>query len=209
MAERPARRRLSQSERENQIIQATIRIIAERGYAAASLEAVAEVAEVSKGLISHYFGSRETLMRRTAEEALGEIRRAVADSVDMYAPLPQVLRETILAAALLSQNHTARLRALQQIVLNLRDSEGAQILTVHDYEDTYASQEEMFRRGQDSGDIRSDLDPRILAVSYQGAVDGMLAYLDAHPSVDPHHYAAQFATAFLEGLQVGRRHDSG
>lgn len=49
--------------------------------------------------------------------------------------------------------------------------------------------------------------PLVLRETILGAVDGMLAYLDAHPSVDPRHYAAQFATAFLEGLGAGN--DSG
>jgi len=51
-------------------------------------------------------------------------------------------------------------------------------------------------------DLERRLDPRVMAVTYQGAVDTMLAYLEAHPDVDPGAYAAALAEVLLDGMQA-------
>ena len=60
-------------------------------------------------------------------------------------------------------------------------------------------QEAIFRRGQQQGDLRDTLDPRLLAVTYQGAVDSMLAYLDAYPETDAERHAETVAEILLSG----------
>lgn len=200
-AQRPPRRRLSRVEREHQIINATMRVITDGGYGPASFELIAETAEVSKGLISHYFGSRDDLMRRTAERALTELRLAVAAHISTEAPVPEQIRAAIIAAADLPRTHSTQWRSLNQIVANLRGPDGRRLITLHDYEETYSSQERMFRLGQDAGEFRSDLDPRVVAVTYQGCVDAMLDYLDFYPDTDAHQYATQVADLFLAGLR--------
>lgn len=194
------RQRLSRAEREQQIIEAAMRVIAADGYNAGSLELIAETAGVSKGLVSHYFSGRDDLMRRTAERALADLRLAVARHLDPDDPAPAQVRAAILAAADLPREHAVQWRSLNQIVLNLRGPDGRQQATLHDYEATYLSQEQMFRRGQEAGDFRADLDPRVVAVTYQGAVDAMLAYLDCYPETDVHRFATQVADLFLQGL---------
>lgn len=41
-----------------------------------------------------------------------------------------------------------------------------------------------------------------MAVTYQGAVDTMLAYLQAHPDADPARHAPALADLLLEGFAV-------
>ncbi|WP_207888954.1 hypothetical protein, partial [Pseudomonas sp. 100_A] len=113
--------------------------------------------------------------------------------------VPQVIRAAVHAAAQLRVTHGAERRALQEIVLNLRHPDGRLKVGVSDYDDTYQSQAAIFRRGQDDGDIRPELDPLTLAVTYQGAVDAMLTYLDAHTDVDPDRYADTVAGILLDG----------
>jgi hypothetical protein len=67
-----------------------------------------------------------------------------------------------------------------------------------DLNDLYAAQEGIFRRGQQNGQFRHTLDPRLLAVTYQGAVDSMLGYLDAYPETD-----AELANTVAEVLLGG------
>jgi hypothetical protein len=74
----------------------------------------------------------------------------------------------------------------------LRDTAGRPVFTLDHYESIYQSQEELFRRGQDEGSLRR-FDPRVMAVTYQGAVDMMLAYLANRPDVDPEAYGAELA----------------
>ena len=40
-----------------------------------------------------------------------------------------------------------------------------------------------------------------MAVTYQGAIDTMLAYLDAHPDADPSAYAGTLADLLLNAMR--------
>ena len=64
-----------------------------------------------------------------------------------------------------------------------------------------SSQELLFRRGQAEGSL-GDFDPRVMAVTYQGSIDVMIAYLEDHPEVDPGAYAAELAEILLSGMQA-------
>ncbi len=194
------RRRRSAEERRDQLIAATVDVVAEVGYVNASADAVARRAGVSKGLLWHYFADRDELMEMTARRILVDLRRAVAADLDLSAPVPDLVRAAIRRAAALRRTHDAPLRAIQQIVANLRSADGTPRLRITDYDETHAGQAEIFRRGQREGDIRPGLDPRLLAVTYQGAVDTMLAYLDAHPEADDEQHATTVADILLGGM---------
>ncbi|SIR79925.1 TetR/AcrR family transcriptional regulator [Williamsia sterculiae] len=198
------RQRLSAEQRREQIVSATVSVLAEHGFRGTSVDAIAQRAGVSKGLMWHYFEDRDDLMVRTAEHALLELRHAVAARIDLTAPAPDVIRAAIHGAAHTRDTHGAQRRALDEIVNNLRTAEGSARFTLRDYEDMYLAQERIFRRGQDDGDFRAALNPRALAVTYQGAVDAMLGYLDAHPDVDADGYAATVADILLDGIVRSR-----
>ena len=61
MNEERTRRRLPRGEREQQIIDCAIRVFARRGYSAASVDEIAELAGVSKPLVYLYLESKEGL----------------------------------------------------------------------------------------------------------------------------------------------------
>ena len=194
------RRRRSADERRDQLVAAAVEVVAEVGYLNASADAVARRAGVSKGLLWHYFADRDELMETAARRTLVDLRTAVAVDLDLSAPVPQVIRAAIRRAAGLRRTHGAALRAIQQIVANLRDADGTPRFRITDYDETHAEQARIFRRGQEDGDIRPGLDPLLLAGTYQGSVDTMLAYLDAHPDVDDDRVAAAVADILLDGM---------
>jgi AcrR family transcriptional regulator len=170
------------------------------GHRGATADAIVARAEVSKGLLWRYFTDLDELMVHTARRTLSAISRDIGAQLDLTAPAPVVIREAIHCAAGLLRTHVAELSALRQIVANLRTADGSQRLTLGEYEALYTAQEAIFRRGQEEGDIRDTFDPRLLAVTYQGAVDAMLDYLRAHPDVDPDRYATTVAEVLLGGI---------
>jgi AcrR family transcriptional regulator len=195
-----SRQRLDPERRRDLLIDATVAILASSGYEAASVNAVARQAGVSKGLMWRYFTDREDLMVQTAQRALVAVRDAVAGATDLSAPAPDVIRAAVRRAAGLLATHRAELIALREIVANLRRADGAPRFDLRDYEETYRGQEGIFRRGQDEGSLDPNVDTRLMAVTYQGAVDGMLTYLEVHPDVDPDTYAVGLAELLLGGF---------
>jgi AcrR family transcriptional regulator len=194
------RRRLGEDERREQIIGGCVEVLAGEGYRNASLARIAQAAGVSKGLISHYFGDRETLMEQTAIAIVAHMRSHVGAAVDLTAEVPEILRAAIRYASQVRQTHSRELRAVDQIAHNLRRADGAPRLDLTAYEDTYQAQEQLLMRGQQEGSLR-DFDTRIMAVTYQGAVDTMIAYLDAHPEADAYAYADALTDLLLRAIR--------
>ena len=176
-----------------------VEVLAREGYRHASLARIAEVAGVSKGLVSHYFANKEALMEQTALATVGFLRAEIRSGLDLTASVPDIIRAALRYASQLRHTHATELRALDQIVHNLHGPDGAPRLDLRAYEDTYRDEEQLFRRGQRDGTLR-DFDTRVMAVTYQGAIDTMLAYLDAHPDTDPHTYADALADLLLHAI---------
>ncbi len=186
--ERP-RRRLSAQARRTQLVEAAVVVVASTGYQRTGADAVVARAGVSKGLLWHYFEGLEDLMLATAEHCFATLTSAVVDGLDRSLPVPDLLRAAIHAASRLPASHRDEIAALRQIVTNLRRPDGSPRLDETAYDDLYAGQAELFRAGQRDGDIRPGLDPVLLSVTYQAAVDGMITHLHRHPEVDAERYA--------------------
>lgn len=199
MARVATRRRLSEEERRAQILAATIEVVAERGFEAASASSIAAHAGLSKGLIWHYFADKRDLMRQAVLETVRLIRDEVATSVEPGTPVPDAVRTYVRTVASAKRDHPAEFRAMERITTRLVEPDGTPSFTHEDYEELYRGQEELFRRGQDAGDFR-DFDTRVMAVTYQAAIDGMHAYLDAHPDVDADTYATALADLLLAAM---------
>jgi AcrR family transcriptional regulator len=92
----PAYNRLDVDERRRQLLVAGGRIFSDRPYDEVSMSDIAQEAGISKGLLYHYFPSKQALFRATLEAAAGELamqvapdlslppRERVAQSIDAY-----------------------------------------------------------------------------------------------------------------------------
>jgi AcrR family transcriptional regulator len=196
---RPARRRLSEDERRAQILRATIEVVADRGFEAASASLIAARAGVSKGLIWHYFAGKNDLMKQAVLETVRRIRDEVAAAVDPATPVPDTIRTYIRTVASVRRTRPDEFRGMDRIVRRLEEPDGTPAFSLHDYEELYQGQQSLFRRGQAEGHFR-DIDTRVMAITYQAAVDAMLSYLDSHPDTDIDQYADALADLLLAAL---------
>lgn len=179
---------------------ATLEVVAALGYAATGADAIAATAGVSKGLLWHYYDDLGALMAAAARRGFSQLETAVVSSLDLQAPVPDLLRAAIRRAARLPSTHPRQLAAIRQIVNGLRRPDGSPVLTQDEYAELYAAQERLLRRGQADGTIRPDLDARLLAITYQGTVDAMISHLQQNPDIAPEALAELTATVLLDGL---------
>jgi AcrR family transcriptional regulator len=203
---RPARgprQRLSEDQRRKQIMAAAVDEVAACGYEGASLTRIAARADVAKGLVWRYFTGKDELMEATATATMAAMRADIVDALDLDQPVPDIIRAALRLAAAQVLTRRNELVALNRIVHNLHGPDGGERVTAGFYEETYLGQEELFRRGQAEGSL-CDFDARVMAVTYQGSIDVMLAYLEEHPDVDPHAHAAELAEILLGGMQARR-----
>lgn len=92
MAEPTRRIRLTRAERERQILDAASAVFAERGYAGASMEAVAERVGVTKPVLYTHFGSKEGLLLACVGRARRELLEATSAAVQAAGTPEEMLR---------------------------------------------------------------------------------------------------------------------
>lgn len=72
-----------------QIIDAAFELFAKQGYTTTSISSVARKAEISKGLIYHYFDSKETILSAIFDQ-LVDIGNAVLEFPDDFTPVDKI-----------------------------------------------------------------------------------------------------------------------
>ena len=83
--------------REQQMLEVAERAFAERGFHAASVDAIAEASGITKPMVYAYFGSKEGLYKACMERARVRLLAALQDGVDTSAPPDQQLWHGLLA----------------------------------------------------------------------------------------------------------------
>ncbi|MEU6700642.1 helix-turn-helix domain-containing protein [Pseudonocardia sp. NPDC046786] len=92
-----ARRRVPRAERERQIVDAAVAVFGERGYAATSMDTVAERVGVTKPVLYTHFGSKEGLLLAAIARARAELLEVVAAAAAGATDPESMLRDGTLA----------------------------------------------------------------------------------------------------------------
>jgi AcrR family transcriptional regulator len=79
------------------IQEATMRVIARKGMAAATMQEIAEEAGVAKGTIYLYFRDREELVEKTFESAMSRLMGLVDEALDRDTTFDQKIHDVIAA----------------------------------------------------------------------------------------------------------------
>ncbi|MEW2250085.1 MULTISPECIES: TetR/AcrR family transcriptional regulator [unclassified Streptomyces] len=97
-------KRMPRAVRERQMLDAAVRIFGQRGYMAASMDDIAELAGVSKPLVYLYLNSKEDLFTAVIRREAAALTEAVRAAVDPRLPADRRLWDGLLAFF----THTAR-----------------------------------------------------------------------------------------------------
>src|SRR5688500_18601778 len=75
--------------------EATMRVIARKGIAAATMQDIADEAGVAEGTIYLYFRDRDELVEKTFENAITQLHARVDEALDSDQPLEERLRASL------------------------------------------------------------------------------------------------------------------
>ncbi|MEV1292141.1 TetR/AcrR family transcriptional regulator [Pseudonocardia sp. NPDC049635] len=189
------RRSAIEEVRRAQIIDSAVATFAEFGYAQTSLARIAERAGISKGVIAYHFAGRDNLVEQVVDHLYQQIIEFVVPHVSAESTAVGRLRARIRAVAAYMRTHPAQMVALSVIFDNLRDENGRLRYGDAVNEPYYRSLEDVFRAGQESGELRT-FDTRVMAVTVQAAIDAMVAYTDSHPEHDIERHAEELGDLF-------------
>ncbi|MFE2105978.1 TetR/AcrR family transcriptional regulator [Kitasatospora sp. NPDC059463] len=188
-AEHPEPARRTQAERraraEHALLAAAARLVAEHGSAGVTLARVGEEAGFSRGLASHYFGSKGALLARLQEEALAEAMAAAAPERSGAGAVQELC--AFAQACLDGVRHPTDLgRAF--VVLGAEALAGSSELT-----DAVARLDartrdwaaEVVRQGVADGEVRPEVDPDVAATAVVGLLKGLIVQAATAPGVLP------------------------
>jgi AcrR family transcriptional regulator len=90
-------RRADVEVRQREILDAAVRVVAERGFAATRVQDVAKALGVSTGLVHYHFDSKDELLtaafRHAADADIRRLEKSLAESADAVEQLDRVVRE--------------------------------------------------------------------------------------------------------------------
>lgn len=91
------RKRMPRAERERQMIDVAEQVFAARGYAAASMDEIAELVGVSKPMLYEYFNSKEGLLLACIRQSRAVLREVTEQATVGAATAEEALRRGLLA----------------------------------------------------------------------------------------------------------------
>ncbi|MDT8911743.1 helix-turn-helix domain-containing protein [Amycolatopsis sp. PS_44_ISF1] len=108
------RKRMPRAERERQMIEVAERVFGERGYAAASMDEIAELVGVSKPMLYEYFRSKEGLLLACIGQARAALREVTEQATAGAETAEEALRRGLLAFFVFIGEHRPAWSLLRQ-----------------------------------------------------------------------------------------------
>jgi AcrR family transcriptional regulator len=197
LATRPTRRERRKVETYERLMRAALRLFAERGLAETTVEQITEAADVGKGTFFNYFPTKEHVLLAFGDTRIKKIQAALEEAREGSKPVWQTLRR--LAHSLAEEaSHTPGL--LRSILVAPLSSEPVREFMAGKLTEGRAALEELFRIGQDRGELRPDLSSAYMARGFQQSVFGALVLWSLDPRGDLLGWLDIWLEMFLGGL---------
>jgi TetR/AcrR family fatty acid metabolism transcriptional regulator len=161
----------SQEEKRRQILDAAVRAFARKGYHACRVGEIAEEAGVAYGLVYHYFGSKEEVLQTIFRETWTQMLARVREVQEEGGPAREQVRKV---TALLLRTWNRDPDLVRVLVHEVTRSPEQLQQQIDEIGHAYEALEAIIAHGQESGEFRADLDPKLAAVVFYGALEEVL-----------------------------------
>jgi len=184
------------------ILDAAAHVLATRGYAATTLNLIAERANTKAGSIYYHFASKDELLLEVLEAGTQTAHEAVSRALGKLEPDPDpigAIQAAIEAhlVAVLSQGPytTANIRSYGQLPEHLA---AAHREVQRNYGTTWRK---LIAAAVDAGALRNDLDQRTTRLLLLGAMNWSIEWFDNESTLTPTQLAAQLCDTVINGLR--------
>lgn len=158
---------LPAKDRREEILAAAVEVFAERGFHRTRVSDIAKKAGVAYGLIYHYFDSKQAVLDCIFRDNWGILVRVLQDlNADDSSTAGQKL--SAVSDALVDGLAVAP-KVIQVILHEIARSERFGQETA--FKEAFIHLEAILREGQERGEITTEIDPRIAAYTYFGALE--------------------------------------
>ncbi|GHC53738.1 TetR/AcrR family transcriptional regulator [Streptomyces cinnamoneus] len=196
----PAGPTFTERARQQQIVECTIDLIADRGYPATSLAAIAEEAGISKAAVLYHFTSKDNLDRATLDHVLEQFFAHVTERVERAQDPVAAVVAYVRAMIGYQQANRRHVRVITEMLLD--DGGGTRLRTPgsHDTHDRWQALARLLAAGQEAGLLRQ-FDTRTTALAIGGAIDNVISYWLVHPDFDLDAAADELVTFTVHAIE--------
>lgn len=190
-----------QRTRRAQLVECAIDVLAEDGYAQASLSRIARRADVSRGVIPYHFADRDELIEAVVSEVYALATAELRPRIDAEETAAGAIRAFILGSAEFYREYPKHIAALREISTHSRSEDG----TVRHSGQRAAHEQELsavgvlLAQGQRDGEFRHFSAP-VMARTIRAALDGLLLDMRANPNLDAMADAEELASLFERAM---------
>jgi TetR/AcrR family fatty acid metabolism transcriptional regulator len=163
-------RSTGQEDKRRLILDAAVRVFAHKGYHTSRVGDIAEEAGVAHGLLYHYFRSKDELL----ETIFRETWRDVLDAVRSVEETDETARERLAGIAKILLRAWQRDPDLVRVLVREVTRSSHLQRQVDEIDQAFAGLERIIARGQEEGEFRPDVDPRMVAYVFYGALEEIL-----------------------------------
>jgi TetR/AcrR family fatty acid metabolism transcriptional regulator len=163
-------RSTGQEDKRRLILDAAVRVFARKGYHTCRVGDIAEEAGVAHGLLYHYFRSKEELLETIFRETWRELLAAV-QSVE---ETDETARERLAGIAKILLRSWRRDPDLVRVLVREVTRSSHLQERIDEIDAAFSGLERIIARGQEEGEFRADLDPRMAAYVFYGALEEIL-----------------------------------
>jgi len=163
-------RSTAQEDKRRLILDAAVRVFARRGYHTCRVGDIAEEAGVAHGLLYHYFRSKEELLETISRETW----RDVLDAVRSVEESDETARERLAGIAKILLRAWRRDPDLVRVLVREVTRSSHLQQRINEIDAAFAGLERIIVRGQEEGEFRADLDPRLASYVFYGALEEIL-----------------------------------
>ena len=159
-----------QEDKRRLMLAAAVRVFARKGFHAARVGDIAEEAGVAHGLLYHYFRSKDEVLESIFKETWADIIAAAR----MVEETDEPARERLAGIAKILLRAWRRDPDLVRVVVReiVRSPDLQKRLP--QINESFTAIERIVARGQEEGDFRRDVDPRLASFVFYGALEEIL-----------------------------------
>lgn len=184
--------------RDKQILDAAVRIFADKGYSGASLQDVADAVGLLKGSLYHYISSKQSLLYRILQEAHQDATALVNSVDELQLPPDAHLREVVKRLTLFYLADPQRARVYFNEWRYLTGKERTTVLRQRREFEDYICQS--VERTHAAGLTRADLDVKVATFYLLAAVNGVLTWYRPGGPLSADKIAAEVALLSCTGV---------
>jgi AcrR family transcriptional regulator len=185
--------------RREEILRIAAQTFAERGVKGSTTREIAERASMQSGSLYYYFPSKESMALEAVTSYLRELMEAYETAMQTLPSAAEQLRELFRASLEVSARRGDEVVILYQDWHSLSGIDGRLDATMSEVEQLWLK---VIRTGIESGELRSDLDPRLVYRTIMGAISWVPRWYRPGGTRSIAEIADTQADVIIHGLQA-------